>query len=495
MTQNIHIGSRLSYNGDLCTVRYIGKIGHWDGMAYGVEWDNPNKGKHNGNLDGFQYFSCKVPGTGSFLKTIRKQDQSVDFLDALRNKYQLDFPSNSVIKIGASKTIETFCTKKLIQKMSQLDLLYTVTLDHQKIHDQVMSLSEIKPHIKLTNLSNLGLGYNLLSSVDSVLNICDSLCSLKTLVLNGNRFTITSIKSQSCPQLKTLSLADTLIEPEALLIWATAFPNISELSLAHNKFTRPFDLSMFCNLLSLDLSNNKLKELPASGLLPSSVKKLSISNNLIETIEGSSLTIFDLDLSQNMITKWESFDKLGQLYPFISCLRLNNNSFCNLNDQLIICLARWSGKKTLEKFNGVSITEKEITDAEIYFIHQVIEKKMMYDSESTHWKRLMRKHTEILYSPSLKLEGGMNKKILILNIVGDNTQKKIKVLKSDTIQKIKGIAAKIFKENPLEVTLSYFDKDLKEYFQINDIYNTIDFYGFENESLVYLKKKKNLELN
>ena len=54
-----HPGQRLAFQGDRCTVRYVGKIEGRDGFWLGVEWDNDQKGKHDGAVKGRQYFHCE----------------------------------------------------------------------------------------------------------------------------------------------------------------------------------------------------------------------------------------------------------------------------------------------------------------------------------------------------------------------------------------------------------------------------------------------------
>ncbi len=61
MTTTLGIGSRLSYKGELCTINYIGEIPAWPGVTtYGLEWDNPSRGKHNGTYKGNTYFNCML---------------------------------------------------------------------------------------------------------------------------------------------------------------------------------------------------------------------------------------------------------------------------------------------------------------------------------------------------------------------------------------------------------------------------------------------------
>lgn len=52
------VGQRLSLKGQLCTVQYFGPVGDKSGTWLGVEWDDPDRGKHNGTHEGALYFKC-----------------------------------------------------------------------------------------------------------------------------------------------------------------------------------------------------------------------------------------------------------------------------------------------------------------------------------------------------------------------------------------------------------------------------------------------------
>jgi len=59
MDSQFYIGRRLSYDSQLCTVRYIGEVtGTKSGTWLGVEWDDPTRGKHTGEHNGVKYFEC-----------------------------------------------------------------------------------------------------------------------------------------------------------------------------------------------------------------------------------------------------------------------------------------------------------------------------------------------------------------------------------------------------------------------------------------------------
>ena len=59
MASERYIGTRLSYSGALCTIHYIGRVSGTKGEWLGVEWDDPENGKHSGEHQGVKYFECK----------------------------------------------------------------------------------------------------------------------------------------------------------------------------------------------------------------------------------------------------------------------------------------------------------------------------------------------------------------------------------------------------------------------------------------------------
>lgn len=65
--QTPSVGTRLSFDGALCTVRYVGAVEGTTGQWLGVEWDDPTRGKHSGEHKGVKYFEC----TGSPSDSLR----------------------------------------------------------------------------------------------------------------------------------------------------------------------------------------------------------------------------------------------------------------------------------------------------------------------------------------------------------------------------------------------------------------------------------------
>jgi dynactin complex subunit len=60
MSPTHHVGQRLSFDGTICTVRYIGEVTGTTGTWLGVEWDAQHRGKHDGSHKGVRYFTCAV---------------------------------------------------------------------------------------------------------------------------------------------------------------------------------------------------------------------------------------------------------------------------------------------------------------------------------------------------------------------------------------------------------------------------------------------------
>jgi hypothetical protein len=59
MASTYHVGQRIAFDSHICTVRYIGPVAGTQKEWLGVEWDDPIRGKHDGDHNGIKYFSCK----------------------------------------------------------------------------------------------------------------------------------------------------------------------------------------------------------------------------------------------------------------------------------------------------------------------------------------------------------------------------------------------------------------------------------------------------
>ncbi|XP_042336902.1 tubulin-specific chaperone E-like [Plectropomus leopardus] len=97
------LSRRVSCAGERATVRYVGPVPPTAGLWLGVEWDNPERGKHDGSHEGVQYFTCRHPTGGSFVRPA-KVSFGVDFLTAVQQKYEIDSEEVLSEEISISST-------------------------------------------------------------------------------------------------------------------------------------------------------------------------------------------------------------------------------------------------------------------------------------------------------------------------------------------------------------------------------------------------------
>lgn len=482
------VGSRISYGGNTCTVRFVGKIPPWDVVAYGVEWDNPEKGKHDGTLEGVKYFECVIKGTGSFVKSTRKPDPSISFHSALKQKYENKGQHDLLIQVSASKVIETFDKSPNYQLDDDANGISTASLGSLNIHDQQIPIQVFSAGINLANLKTLDLSYNLFTSVDSIANICHGLPALRELNLNGNKISKGLSLNLVAPQVTVLSLSNTDITIDILKSWIKLFPNITDLNLFKNNISQCLPLSGFSHLSTLDISYNKLLSIPPKSELPSALDNLLISHNNIEHVAGGESGIKLLDISHNCILEWYDFDAIYKCYPKIIDLKINNNKFNVSDDAYLVEMARWGGTSPLERLDGLRITENILDEAEIYFINRVREKKIPFDTSTLFWKKLLIKHDITETSSSTTKRINISANILNISVNYEGKSKNIKCMKNDTIQKLKGNIGRLFRVSTIQSELYYYDPELQKKLFMEEQYQTVSYYGVENGSVLYLVK-------
>lgn len=83
--------SRVQLGDCKATVKYVGKVQAQTGVWIGLEWDDKARGKNDGKSGGCQYFDCRQPGAGSFLRQEKFALQAVlggHILASLQERYR-----------------------------------------------------------------------------------------------------------------------------------------------------------------------------------------------------------------------------------------------------------------------------------------------------------------------------------------------------------------------------------------------------------------------
>ncbi|XP_032705670.1 tubulin-specific chaperone E isoform X2 [Lontra canadensis] len=340
------IGRRVEVNGEHATVRFSGIVPPVAGLWLGVEWDNPERGKHDGSHEGTVYFKCRHPTGGSFIRP-NKVNFGVGFLTAVKNRYVLeDGPEEDgkeqIVIIG-NKPVETIGFDSVIKQQSQLSKLQEISLRNCAVNGagDKGAIAKACPNIRKVDLSR-----NLLSSWDEVLDIADQLKHLEVLNLSENKLSFPSgspARTGTFPALKVLVLNRTGITWAEVLRCAAGWPVLEELYLKSNDLLiseRPADVLQTVKLL--DLSSNQLideNQLFLIAYLPR-LEQLILSDIGLSSIRfpdagtGHKTSMFPslqyLVVNDNQISQWSFINELDKL-PSLHALSCSRNPLTEEN--------------------------------------------------------------------------------------------------------------------------------------------------------------------
>jgi hypothetical protein len=181
----ICVGSRIESDGNKATVRFIGEVPPTKGAWFGVEWDDPQRGKHDGSHEGCRYFETKFPTSGSFIRP-KKANSGVSFIDAVHDRYgRIEDKAAGVLTeemfvLGKNKvtTVEVVGAEKVNKKQS--DFQHTLELG---VGDKSISSPGDPATIQsyFPSVIQLDLASNLFNSWKDISIICKALKALETL--------------------------------------------------------------------------------------------------------------------------------------------------------------------------------------------------------------------------------------------------------------------------------------------------------------------------
>jgi tubulin-specific chaperone E len=192
LAESTYLGKRLTFNNVLCTVRYCGPLPGQPGDWLGIEWDEPDRGKHNGEYKGTRLFSTlsNSPSCASFIRATRRADTPRGFLQALRYKYAEQGLEHSTIQPDGSieisgKVVEEVGFERIRQQQALLHELRIVLLDGLHIRgleagtEIRMAQEEIESTCPI--ITELDLSRNLFEHWRDLVDICTPLTKLRVL--------------------------------------------------------------------------------------------------------------------------------------------------------------------------------------------------------------------------------------------------------------------------------------------------------------------------
>uniref|UniRef100_A0A667HKZ6 Tubulin-specific chaperone E n=1 Tax=Lynx canadensis TaxID=61383 RepID=A0A667HKZ6_LYNCA len=214
------IGRRVEVNGEHATVRFSGVVPPVAGLWLGVEWDNPERGKHDGSHEGIVYFKCRHPTGGSFVRP-NKVNFGVDFLTAVNNRYVLeDGPEEDgkeqPVTIG-NKPVETIGFDSVIKQQSE-----------NKLHFPSVSpsLAGTFPALKVLVLNRTGITWA------EVLRCAPGWPVLEELYLKSNDISISERPADVLQTVKLLDLSSNPLIDENQLFLIAYLPRLEQLILS-----------------------------------------------------------------------------------------------------------------------------------------------------------------------------------------------------------------------------------------------------------------------
>ncbi|KAL0261145.1 hypothetical protein SLS55_004841 [Diplodia seriata] len=429
MAVAFHPGKRLSFNRDLCTVRYVGQVQGTQGEWLGVEWDDPTRGKHDGSHAGVRYFEClrKHPTAGSFVRPNRPSDPPLSYVEALKQKYAsepVEDPSVSNIDIVvfgkapdnvpvnssgkvimiSGKEAEEVGFDKIRKKLANLKELRIVLLDGMCMERPFSKLFEHAAEItveKLTDVKDaspsiqeLDLSRNLFEEWREVASICVQLENLRRLKVDGTRLRDLRLDGyllSAFTQVSTLSFEDTLLSWEDVTGICSAFPALTTLTLNSNAYDKLGQTQLPSTITELILEKNyfrSLDDLRCLTKLPN-LRSLKLKNNLISAIRDPHLageeplvfsdSVSEIDLVHNSIEDWGFIDSLPSVFPGLTSLRISSNPLYHglqavdgkpltADDGYMLTIARLGNLKIM---NFSTISAKERLNAETYYLSQI----------------------------------------------------------------------------------------------------------------------------
>jgi hypothetical protein len=318
---------------------------------YGVEWDDPSRGKHSGthpSRGDEPLFKVRVEGSGSFIKVSNDEIEfAQNFREVLRSKYEVitkskagvnhgskmassdvsaqdsngDGVKDGVVYFGGDSKIEvtTVGWEKVSKKLSKLAELKEVGVAAMQVgwpfkpessspEDIAKCMEEEEKEIELISqttpsIIDLDLSKNLFESWNEVSKLCRGLKKLESLRLNHNRLLYGVEPPGLVPgcfdSIKSLALNGTLLSWKSMLELAVHFPNLTELHFGFNELsvledesTEPLKNITFPNLRLLNLESNHLKSWNEVSDLTQRhlpvLETLFLNNNIIEQFEASS---------------------------------------------------------------------------------------------------------------------------------------------------------------------------------------------------------------
>ncbi|KAL4239116.1 hypothetical protein ACF0H5_003818 [Mactra antiquata] len=498
----VEIGDRLVCDEYRATLKYIGLVPPTKGVWYGVEWDDIERGKHDGTHEGHTYFKTKHPKSGSFIRP-KKANFGISFMSAVNDRYGRTEDENAgvitedlyvVDAYNKTTVVEMVGARKVNELQSKLNELKEVVVRGLMVYgtlsptDQSHDLASLVPSIE-----NLDISLNLIKSWKQIAEITEQLKNLRVLNVSEN---ILDVPEKSTDLQSSLSHIDVLLLNRSSYNWSEIlhccdmFTNLEQIHLCFNNINVISDINgRFQHLNLLNLESNNLSDwsyVLHFGHLPL-LETLIVSNNQFTKIEfpsnGSTSTdlfqkLKSLTINYNKIADWQSINELNKLQA-LEVLRTKSNPLMDLATPETVRQLLIAKIKHLKVCNRTPVNPEERKGSEIDYLKRFgsewlkcggsqdsNKNKPSNEFVSNHprYNDLIQiwgppEDSEMLQKMTSLKSSLINVKIFVPSMPDKKTLEK-KVPGSMTVQKLKALIYRLYKLDT-EIQLSYISQKVR----------------------------------
>ncbi|CAH2002582.1 unnamed protein product [Acanthoscelides obtectus] len=384
---NFKIGSRVECCSYIGTVKYIGPVEGHQGTWLGIDWDDSTRGKHNGTVNGVEYFHTWHPKSGSFVRK-EKVTFGQSLIQAIKSRYgcveddtTAKLNEQTMLKFQQdinAPFLQLVGFDKVADKQRDFNSLQVVSVRSMNVNGIGEASNELKR--LFPNIREIDLSRSLLSSWTDVFSICAQLDSLSLLNVSENILELPlNYEKYKFPQISMLVCGQMHLNWANVKKLAQVFPSIKELRVPYNNIT---DLSTpkennFKDLQTLDLDGNDIRLWSKVNKLKAirNLKHLIVENIKLQSIqfEEDNTPIDDfpnlniLNINENQISEWRSIAELNKLRN-LEHLRILKNPILEtekFETRIEIIIAKIKNLKTI---NGSTIKREERYGAEIDYL-------------------------------------------------------------------------------------------------------------------------------
>nr|XP_058944024.1 tubulin-specific chaperone E-like [Pocillopora verrucosa] len=527
------IGKRVICEGFRGVIKYVGEVPPTSGEWYGIEWDDPDRGKHDGTHEGVKYFECRHPKSGSFVRP-KKVDFGISIIDALKEQYGLGGdginPEDMYVISGKNKKkpVEMVGADSIQEKQSNYKELTVVSLRGMEVSgpDKESEFYTIAPLVSEFDLSG-----TLISSWSDVALITKNLHQLQTIHLNENFLKLPQNPEQLMPSFSTvlvMFLNRMKLQWNEVEVIVSMMPSLKELHACHNclnnlreKDGQLTQLQALQNIELLNLEGNKLSDwktilrlghlsrLKCLILNDNGIKSVELGNKIQDRTDGVPLfsSLESLSLSNNIITELQSINELNHL-PSLNGLRFKGNPLFQDETTFESRQELLARVPSLTSLNGSPVNSKEREIAERAYLKKYAtswvnaggmpgkgEKSVLkpeFIEAHPRYEELVKVHgvpseAERNHSSSKTLKDSLISVTITCPDAPDKKSVTKKLPGTMTIGKVKGLLYRLFKVDSSDQKLSSVDSKLGREVDLDDDLRQLTFYSVQSGDTIYLR--------